>query len=59
MKYKVLKETMKELTTKAERETNTACTETHEGNLVKAEYHKGMSAGLRFAVAILNDRKGL
>ena len=59
MKYKVLKDTMKELTNRAKYQDNMVGMETHEGNIVKAEYHKGMSAGIRLSVALLNDRKGL
>jgi len=59
MKYKVLKKTIADLTNKSNAEGTASQREASEGNIVKSEYHKGMSAGLRFATSLLEDRKGL
>ena len=59
MKHKVLKNTIKDLTVKANTEGALSQSEAHECNAVKSEYHRGMSAGVRFAVALLESRKGL
>jgi len=59
MKYKVLKDTMSELTEKANQLEVMGDMEVAVGNVSKCHYHRGMTAGIRLSVAMLNDRKGL